>query len=74
MKWSGIYAWLLAALWLTAYEAWALLTNHQTLSRAMWMVTTAWPPAIFLLGLIVGGAAVHFWWRWNPSDPNDHRG
>lgn len=67
IKNTGIVAWLLALVWLALYEWWALATNHQSLSRAMWLMTTAWPPLIFLIGLLVGGLAVHFWWIWSPA-------
>ncbi len=56
------------------FETWALMTGGTTLSRYTYEVTKAWPPLIFLLGIVVGGLAVHFWWRWNPEDFNDHRG
>lgn len=67
MKNSGVWAWCAAIGFLLWYEWWALATGHQTLSRAVWTLSTAWPPLIFLDGLVVGGLAVHFWWRWNPD-------
>lgn len=38
----------------------------KTLSRFVWEVSKAWPPLPFVLGLLVGGLAVHFWWPWCP--------
>lgn len=67
LKQSGVIAWILALAFLATYEAWALATGHQSLSRAMWTLTSAWPPLIFLEGMVVGGLAVHFWWRWDPT-------
>ena len=66
-KRSGIVAWLVAILWLAAYEWFALATGHQSLSRAAWEATQAWPPLIFIAGIVVGGLAVHLWWRWEPN-------
>jgi len=63
----GVAAWGLAFAWLAGYEWWALKTHHQSLSRAAWQETTAWPPLTFLAGMVVGGLAVHLWWRWNPD-------
>ena len=65
---AGKFAWLAVALFLLAYEAWALATNHETLSRAMYAMTEAWGVLPFLLGVVVGGLAVHFWWRWVPHE------
>jgi len=67
MKNTGAWAWLIAITFLAGYEWWALATGHQSLSRAMWTATTAWPPLIFLIGMVTGGLAVHFWWRWDPG-------
>ena len=69
LKNSGILAWVVATVFLFSYEWWALETNHQSLSRAMVTMTTAWPPLIFLIGIVVGGLAVHFWWKWNQDGP-----
>jgi hypothetical protein len=67
MKHSGKLAWAGVALFLLGYEAWALTTGGETLSRAMWEMTTAWPPLTFLLGFVCGGLVAHFWWRWDPT-------
>ena len=64
---SGHYAWITACAGLLAYEWWALATGGQTLSRAMYDATTAWPPLIFLIGLVVGMLVSHFFWRWDPE-------
>jgi len=70
VKASGVFAWAIAIVWLLGYEWWALATHHESLSRAVWTLTTAWPPLIFLIGLVVGGLVVHFWWRWDPRNSN----
>lgn len=67
MKRTGAIAWLVTVSLLALYEWWALATGHESLSRAMWNATSAWPPLIFLIGEVTGGLAVHFWWRWDPS-------
>jgi len=49
-----------------------------TLSRYSWEISQSWPlffPIVFyLIGSIQWGFAVHVLWRWNPNDPNDHKG
>jgi len=67
MKHSGKLAWAFVALFLLAYEAWALATGGETLSRAMWEMTQAFGVLPFILGVVIGGLAVHFWWRWDPT-------
>jgi hypothetical protein len=66
MKHAGKLVWAFAALVLLVYEAYALGTGHETLSRAMWDMTQAWGPLPFLLGFVVGLLVAHFWWRWDP--------
>jgi hypothetical protein len=48
------------------FETVALTHNGLTLSMFTWQVSEAWPPIIWLCGVLVGGLAVHFWWHWNP--------
>lgn len=56
-------AWFLAFVILFAVlEARALIKGHKTLSRSVWMLTKAWPPLPFFIGLVVGFLACHFWW------------
>lgn len=59
--------WLIAAAFLLLYEAWALRSGRRTLSRMMWEATRAWPLLPWLVGVVCGGLAVHFWWPWCPS-------
>lgn len=47
-------------------EKYALNTHKETLSMYVWMLTQSWPPIEFILGIIIGGLAVHFWWHWMP--------
>ena len=65
IKKSGHLAWIGACVFLLGYEVWALTFDGQTLSRAMYDATTAWPPLIFLIGLVVGMLVSHFWWHWD---------
>jgi len=55
--------WIAAVLFLLAYELAALVTGRELLTVYMVRATQAWPLLPFLAGLIVGGLAVHFWWR-----------
>lgn len=64
---TGVIAWLAAVVGLLGYEGWALATHHQSLSQAMVQLTTAWPPLMVLIGMVMGGLTVHFWWRWSPN-------
>jgi hypothetical protein len=45
-----------------AYETWALITGHATLSRWVWTVSKAFPLFPWIAGVLTGGLAVHFWW------------
>lgn len=53
-------AWFVAIILLGAYEIWALATNHQTLSRAVWNIDASQYGSLlpFLAGLLCG----HFFW------------
>lgn len=59
--------WLIAFLALLGYEAFALYTGHETLSRMVYEATQAWGLLPFLAGFLVGMLASHFWWRWDPD-------
>jgi lipoprotein signal peptidase len=62
--WIG---WLAAfALTFTVFETIALTNNGLTLSMFTWHASEAWPPLIFIDGIVIGGLAVHFWWHWSP--------
>lgn len=41
--------------------------RQNTLSRAVYNLGKSWPLSIFLLGLIVGSLATHFYWNWCPD-------
>lgn len=43
-------------------EAHALNFGHDTLSAFVWRVTRAWPPFGWLVGVVVGFLAAHFFW------------
>lgn len=59
--------WLIAAAGLLIYEFWALGTKHKTLSRMMYDANNSWPLLSTLVGLVVGGLLVHFFWHWCPG-------
>lgn len=48
------------------FEIWAVMTKGLTLSMFTWVASEAWPPLIWICGVLAGGLAVHFWWRWAP--------
>ena len=61
-------AWLMTfAVSFAIIEGIAIARGKTTLSRFTVVTTTAFPPLIFILGIIVGGLAVHFWWHWCPA-------
>ena len=54
-------AWLsLAFVTFLSVEAWALLTNHKTLSRTIWRLQAQYPIVACLSGAVIGGLTVHF--------------
>jgi len=55
--------WLAAVgLSFAALEAWRIHTGKPTLSRATWVLSKQWPPLPWLVGLVVGFLAAHFFW------------
>ena len=56
-------AWFVVWMMLFAgFESFAIMTGRETLSVYVRNVSAAWGPLPFLMGLVVGGLAVHFWW------------
>lgn len=43
-------------------EGYALKTGRMTLSRWVWNMSKAWPPFSWLVGLLTGFLAAHFFW------------
>ena len=67
MAWSWT-AWILTIIVSFALlEGYALARGKLTLSRYTWQASVAWGPLPFVLGAIVGGLAVHFFWHWCPE-------
>jgi hypothetical protein len=73
---SAIWSWFISwGWWLLAilatfgiHEGWAIVTKQQTLTNFVRTETARIPIVIFILGILVGGAAVHFWgYGWCPS-------
>lgn len=54
--------WLLAVLFLLAWEFYAWRTGRQLLSQMMWEWSAAWPFFGVLCGAVTGGLLVHFFW------------
>ena len=44
------------------FEGYALAYGYETLSHWVWRITAAWPPFGWLLGVITGFLAAHFFW------------
>jgi MFS family permease len=65
---KGKLAWLSAIVGLLLYECYALTSGEETLSAAMATIFDAWPFFGVLVGAVVGGLLVHFFWRWDPPD------
>jgi hypothetical protein len=63
--WTGVLAGMIALV--AVPEVYAIMTGGKTLSQFTAEVCTAWPPMIWILGVMAGGLAVHFWWRWTPE-------
>ncbi len=40
--------------------------RQNTLSRFIFNLGQSWPLSIFLMGMLAGGLAVHFFWHWCP--------
>ena len=56
-------AWLLViGISFACFEGYALKHDKMTLSRWTWTVSKAWPPFPWLVGVVVGFLACHFWW------------
>ena len=43
-------------------ETFAIRTGRATLSRTVWNVSAAFPPFPWIVGVLVGFLACHFWW------------
>ena len=41
--------------------------KFNTLSHAVYTLGAHWTLAIFIMGMFVGGLAVHFWFHWCPA-------
>ena len=44
------------------FEGYALKTGKKTLSEVVWHLAKAWPPFIYLFGMVCGALAAHFFW------------
>lgn len=43
-------------------ETYALMHGKTTLSRYVWNLSKAFPPFPWIVGVLVGFLACHFWW------------
>jgi hypothetical protein len=62
MNWVWLAWLLLIAGSFAVLERYALLKNKVTLSRFIWNTSKAWPPLPWLVGVVVGFLADHFFW------------
>ena len=61
---------VVAAVAFFAYFEWRAFKypeRQNTLSRWIYNMGQTWPLSIFLMGLLCGGLAVHFFWHWCPA-------
>jgi hypothetical protein len=65
IPWSLIL--VVVLLLILAAELYAYFTGRTTLSRYVVALGATWPLLSFVIGLIVGGLATHFWLPWCPS-------
>jgi hypothetical protein len=62
MNWVWV-VWLVAVgASFAVLERYALRNDTTTLSRFIWTVTKAWPPFPWVVGVVVGFLACHFFW------------
>lgn len=74
MQWIADHLWLFWVLWLAVFgvgyfslfETIAFLYHGETFSAFMVRISYAWPPYIFLWGLLVGALMTHLLWTWTP--------
>jgi hypothetical protein len=72
LVWLLWWAWVLVSVFGTfaIFETLALQTGGLSLSMFTWQLGAKFPLAIFafglVIGLLVGGLAVHFYWHWLP--------
>lgn len=60
----------LGAIAFFAYFEWRAFkypTRQNTMSRWIYNMGSNWPLSIFLMGMLCGGLAVHFFWHWCPA-------
>lgn len=49
------------------WRAFAYPAKQNTLSHFIWTMGRGWPLAIYLMGLMSGILAAHFFWHWCPE-------
>ena len=57
-----IYVFILLPVVFAIGETYALMTGRQTLSRYIWTLSKNFPLFPWIVGVLVGGLAVHFFW------------
>lgn len=72
--WPWIIGLVLFLAWFGYWETKALMSPRPDTSKTNWTLSyfvytigAHFPLSIFLMGLIVGGLAVHFYWHWCPA-------
>jgi hypothetical protein len=75
---GNLFSWLTAALFgvitlALAFESWALLTNHTTISEYIRPAVHSYPGYAFAIAVVVGMLLGHFLWgpAGGPTSPRD---
>jgi len=73
---GNIFSWTVTALFgaitlLLAFESWALLTNHTTISEYIRPAVHSYPGYAFVIAVVVGILLGHFLWgpAWGRTSP-----
>ena len=65
--------WIIGTIIAIAFFAWFekrafdFPNSQNTLSRWIYNLGQSWPLSIWLMGMLAGGLAVHFFWHWDPN-------
>jgi hypothetical protein len=57
-----VWLFVLVPVSFAAAEFYAIWSGKKTLSRYVWTLSQAWPPFPWLVGVVVGFLACHFFW------------
>jgi hypothetical protein len=66
--WVWVFWLALIAISFGLIEGAALKSGRTTLSRTVWVISKNWPPFPWVVGVIVGFLAAHFFWIGQGTD------